>query len=34
MAQIAREMLVSERLRLSVVGPVKEDGKLLGLLKI
>ena len=34
MAQIAREMLVSERLRLSVVGPVKEDRKLLGLLKI
>jgi len=35
MAQFARETLVSEKLRLSVVGPVKEDGKLLlDLLKI
>ncbi len=34
MAKIARELLVSDKLRLSVVGPVKENGKLLNLLKI
>jgi predicted Zn-dependent peptidase len=34
MAQIAREMLVSEKLRLSVVGPVKDNSKLPELLKI
>jgi len=34
MAQFARETLVSDKLRLSVVGPVKPDSNLLDLLKI
>jgi hypothetical protein len=33
-AQLAGELFRSDHLRLSVVGPVKEDGKLLALLKV
>ncbi|MDD5190259.1 MAG: pitrilysin family protein [Dehalococcoidales bacterium] len=34
MAAVARELLVSEKLRLSLVGPVKNEDKLLDILKI